>query len=153
MPVSGFDHVAIPTADAARFLAFYEALGFATEGADAWRAGTGKIFAITFGDQKINVHPESLMEFRDQPWFLRGPTAEPGCGDFCFVWDGGLDALLHVLTAAGVAVIEGPTPRKGGRDGGTAPGVSVYVRDPDDNLLEFISYDPDDAARHPGVAR
>lgn len=149
MGVTGFDHVAIPTADAARLLTFYEALGFGTAGADAWRAGTARIFAITFGDHKINVHPEDLAEHRGAPWYLRGPTAEPGCGDFCFVWDGGLDRLLGVLTTAGVPVLEGPVPRIGGRAGGTGGGISVYVRDPDDNLLEFISYDPVDVDRYP----
>jgi catechol 2,3-dioxygenase-like lactoylglutathione lyase family enzyme len=149
MGVTGFDHAAIPTADAARLLAFYESLGFGTAGADEWRAGRARVFALTFGDNKINVHPEDLVEHRGQPWYLRGPTAEPGCGDFCFVWEGGLDHLLTVLAAAGVEVVEGPVPRIGGRAGGTAGGVSVYVRDPDDNLLEFISYDPADVDRHP----
>ena len=149
MGVTGFDHAAIPTADAARLLAFYEALGFSTAGADEWRAGRARVFAITFGDHKINVRPEDLAEHRGQPWYLRGPAAEPGCGDFCFVWEGGIDHLLAVLAGAGVAVLEGPVPRLGGRSNGTVGGVSVYVRDPDDNLLEFISYDPDDVDRHP----
>ncbi len=148
MAVTGFDHAALPTADSERFLAFYKALGFGIEGEDAWRAGTMPIFSITFGDNKINVHTEALFErSRAIPNFLRGPTAEPGCGDFCFVWSGGVDALLATLADAHVAVIDGPVPRIGGRAGGTGQGVSVYVRDPDENLLEFISYDPDDVAR------
>jgi catechol 2,3-dioxygenase-like lactoylglutathione lyase family enzyme len=148
MAVTGFDHAAIPTANSERFLAFYKALGFGVEGEDAWRAGTFPAFAITFGDNKINVHSEALYErSRNMPGFLRGPTAAPGCGDFCFVWDGGIDALLALLEDAGVTVIEGPVPRRGGRGRGTGQGVSVYVRDPDENLLEFMSYDPDDVAR------
>ncbi len=39
VPVTGFDHAALPTADSERFLAFYKALGFGIEGEDAWRAG------------------------------------------------------------------------------------------------------------------
>lgn len=148
MPVTGFDHAAIPTADSERFLAFYKSLGFGIEGEDAWREGRMPIFSITFGDHKINVHTEQLMARRHERFFLRGPTAEPGCGDFCFVWEGGIDALLATLAAAGVEAIEGPVPRIGGRSGGTGQGVSVYARDPDDNLLEFISYDPADVAHH-----
>ena len=102
MPVTGFDHAALPTADSERFLAFYKALGFGIEGEDAWRAGTMPIFSITFGDNKINVHTEELFaRAKEIPGFLRGPTAEPGCGDFCFVWEGGIDALLELLAGAG----------------------------------------------------
>jgi catechol 2,3-dioxygenase-like lactoylglutathione lyase family enzyme len=144
--VSGFDHVALPTANAERFLAFYRKLGFGIEGEEEWRAGKYPIFAIKFGDNKINVHPEAMVAMRGEPFYLRGPAAEPGCGDICFVWVGGVDALLRQLRDAQVDVIEGPVPRVGGRDTRSAGGVSVYVRDPDENLLEFISYDADDVA-------
>ena len=149
VPVTGFDHAAIPTANAVRLLEFYRGLGFGIDGEEALRAG-GSFFAITFGDNKINVHGEGMVEKRGEPWYLRGPTAEPGCGDFCFVWNDGIDALLGLLAANGVEPIEGPVPRKGGRTAGTEPGVSVYTRDPDDNLLEFISYDPADIDKYSG---
>ena len=45
-----------------------------------------------------------------------------------------------------------PVPRIGGRGAGTGQGISVYTRDPDDNLLEFISYDAGDVARYSGSA-
>ena len=144
MAVIGFDHIALPTADAERLLAFYEKLGFGTEHVAEWRAGKYPIFSITFGDNKINVHPESLVPLRGRPEYLRGPTAEPGCGDLCFVWTGGVETLLKRLAKGGIEVIEGPVPRIGGRAGGRAQGMSVYIRDPDENLLEFISYDPAD---------
>ena len=141
MPVTGFDHAALPTADSERFLAFYKGLGFGIEGEEAWRAGTMPIFSITFGDNKINVHTEELFaRSRDIPGFLRGPTAEPGCGDFCFVWDGSLDDLKATLEAAGAPVEVGPVPREGGRGGGKTVGTSMYTRDPDGNLLEFMVY-------------
>jgi catechol 2,3-dioxygenase-like lactoylglutathione lyase family enzyme len=153
VPITGFDHAALPTADAERFLAFYKQLGFGVDGEAEWRAGTSPVFAITFGDNKINVHTEALVEHRGQPWYLRGPTAEPGCGDYCFVWKGGIDALVAHLSAQGVDAIEGPVSRAGGRGGGRQRGVSIYIRDPDENLLEFISYDPADVDRFPGPAR
>jgi catechol 2,3-dioxygenase-like lactoylglutathione lyase family enzyme len=65
----------------------------------------------------------------------------PGCGDLCFVWSGTLAALTAMLDGAGVVPIKGPVDRVGGRAAGTANGVSVYARDPDDNLVEFICYD------------
>ncbi len=147
MPVTGFDHVALPTADAERFLRFYKALGFGTDQEEEWRSGKFPIFSITFGDNKINVHPEALVAIRGRPEYLRGPTAEPGCGDLCFVWEGGIEALLGLLERTGTRPIEGPVPRVGGRGSGSGVGISVYVRDPDDNLLEFISYSPDDVER------
>ena len=148
MAVMGFDHAAVPTSNAIRFLEFYKRLGFGIEGEDALRSGAAPFFSVTFGDNKINVHPEALVRrARGHPGFLRGPTAEPGCGDLCFVWEGGIGALLELLEQTGTRAIEGPVPRVGGRGGGSGLGISVYVRDPDDNLLEFISYDPDDVAR------
>ncbi len=138
MPVSGFDHVAIPTADCARKIAFYEALGFEVD-ARRWREENAPFFSIHFGDNKINVHAPALWQ--NERFTLRGPTAEPGCGDFCFVWQGGLEALHGTLERAGAEIVEGPVERDGGRDGGRATGTSVYTRDPDANLLEFIVYE------------
>ena len=138
MPVSGFDHVAIPTGDCARMIAFYEALGFEVD-ARRWREESAPFFSIHFGDNKINVHAPALWQ--NERFTLRGPTAEPGCGDFCFVWQGGLEALHATLERAGAEIVEGPVERDGGRDGGRATGTSVYTRDPDANLLEFIVYE------------
>jgi catechol 2,3-dioxygenase-like lactoylglutathione lyase family enzyme len=135
MPVAGFDHVAIPTRDAERFIDFYKRLGFTIVDEDAWRQGKARIFSIHFGNSKINVHPPGFVAG------LRGPTATPGCGDFCFVWEGDLASLQATLQDAGVDIIEGPVPRRGGRDRGTRVGTSIYLRDPDENLLEFMVYE------------
>jgi catechol 2,3-dioxygenase-like lactoylglutathione lyase family enzyme len=62
----------------------------------------------------------------------------PPCGDVCVVWDGSPESLAARLRDAGAAVIEGPVDREGGRRAGAS---SVYVRDPDGNLLEFMIYD------------
>ena len=135
MPVAGIDHIALPTADGERFLEFYKRLGFASTDEAEWRAGRYPIFSIACGNNKINVHPEGFTAN------LRGPTAVPGCGDLCFVWEGGLESLQKTLAGAGATVIHGPVDRVGGRAAGSGEGVSVYTRDPDDNLVEFICYD------------
>ncbi|MDQ3702635.1 MAG: hypothetical protein M3442_17190 [Chloroflexota bacterium] len=57
------------------------------------------------------------------------------------MWQGGLAALREALQRAGATIAAGPVERAGGRDHGRATGTSVYTRDPDGNLLEFISYD------------
>ncbi|HXG51409.1 MAG TPA: VOC family protein [candidate division Zixibacteria bacterium] len=131
MSIRGFDHVAIPIQNVEEMLAFYRALGFAVN-------GRGPRYSVHFGDQKINFHgPEVWQGGR---FTLRGPTARPGCGDFCFVWDGGVQSLREMLSRAGARIIEGPVERMGGRGGGAQKGTSFYVRDPDANLLEFIVY-------------
>jgi catechol 2,3-dioxygenase-like lactoylglutathione lyase family enzyme len=83
---------------------------------------------------KINVHPEGYTAQ------LRGPTATPGCADICFVWEGTVEACRQMLEAAGVTIIRGPVPRAGGRGRGKTPSLSLYARDPDENLLEWMTY-------------
>jgi catechol 2,3-dioxygenase-like lactoylglutathione lyase family enzyme len=119
MSISAFDHVAIPTDRPEEMLRFYRALGFSAPTPEQWKASGAIHFALHLGDQKINVHAPAL--WRNAKFTLRGPAAQPGCGDFCFVWSG-------------------PVERDGGRDGGRAKGSSYYTRDPDGNLLEFIIY-------------
>ena len=134
MANAGIDHIAIPTANAERLIEFYKALGFPINDEEEWRAGRARIFSIQVGDSKINVHPEGFTAD------LRGPTAVPGCGDICFVWDGDAEECKTWLENAGVEVIRGPGPRKGARGGSVHPAVSLYARDPDQNLLEWMVY-------------
>ena len=125
-------HIAIPTADAEKLIAFYKGLGFSINDEDEWRAGRAGIFSIQVGDSKINVHPEGYTVS------LRGPTAVPGCGDICFVWNGSADDCKKLLEDAGVEIIAGPGPRRGALRDRSA--VSLYARDPDQNLLEWMVY-------------
>jgi catechol 2,3-dioxygenase-like lactoylglutathione lyase family enzyme len=126
--VRGFDHVALPMQNVDAMLSFYRALGFQVqEGAQAC--------SVHFGSQMINFHRPPLWQ---NPTFtLRAPAARPPCGDLCFVWDGTPASLKALLDKARATVITGPVPRQGGRQ---TTGSSVYVRDPDENLLEFIIY-------------
>ena len=134
MGTVSIDHIAMPTANAERLIEFYKRLGFTINDEAEWRAGTASIFSIQIGESKINVHPEGFTAS------LRGPTAVPGCGDICFVWDGTAEQCQAWLAEAGVEVIRGPGPRKGARAFGVLPAVSLYARDPDENLLEWMIY-------------
>ena len=138
MPIAAFDHAVIPTGQPEEMIAFYKRLGFSVVGEEAWREGKARAFSFAFGDSKINVHPPDVWQ--NTSFTLRGPTAVPGCGDFCFVWDGSVDDAKALIESAGAEVIAGPVDRVGGRAAGTTTGSSVYTRDPDGNLLELITY-------------
>ena len=134
MGVAGLDHVALPAADPEALIGFYGALGFRVPALEAWREAKLPFFSIHFGDQKINFHAPEM--WRRAEFTLRGPTAQPGCGDLCFVWSGGRETLERRLTEVGAAIEAGPIELDGARGRGT----SLYVRDPDGNLVEFIVY-------------
>lgn len=138
MTIARLDHVAIPAGKPEEMLRFYRALGFSAPEPEAWRRSGARVFAVQFGDNKINMHAPDFWQ--DPAFTLRGPTARPGCGDFCFVWNGTPETLESALAAAGAAIEVGPVERVGGRASGRAKGISRYTRDPDGNLLEFIIY-------------
>jgi catechol 2,3-dioxygenase-like lactoylglutathione lyase family enzyme len=127
-PIRGFDHVAVPMRNVDAMLAFYRGLGLhITEGAQAC--------SVHVGSQMINFHRPALWQ--NATFTLRAPAASPPCGDLCFVWDDTPEALAALLARVGATVETGPVARQGGRQ---VTGSSVYVRDPDGNLLEFIRY-------------
>jgi len=126
--IRGFDHVALPMQNTDAMLAFYRALGLTVvENAQAC--------SVYIGDQMINFHRPATWQRRS--FTLRAPAAKPPCGDLCFVWEGTPDQLKAMIDRAGAKVEEGPVARQGGR---RRSATSVYVRDPDGNLLEFLSY-------------
>lgn len=86
--------------------------------------------ALTFGRNKINLH-EAGNEF--SPRALH-PT--PGGGDFCLISATPLDQVIDHLNKVEVPIIQGPD----GRTGATGPIRSVYIRDPDQNLVEISEY-------------
>ena len=129
--VAAFDHVSFPMQEAAKMGDFYKRLGFTVD-QDA------RMLRVIFRDSKLHFHGPEMWQ--REGFTLRGPNAKPGCGDWCFLWNGTSEELKATLDKAGAKVIEGPVKRDGGRNGGKAVGTSMYIRDPDMNLLEFIIY-------------
>ena len=126
MPVKvTLDHCVIHVSDWERSNAFYrDVLG-------AELVPSGPRWAYRFGGQQLNVHGPGVPATP----VARLPV-QPGNSDLCFVWNGPIDGALAHLQACGVAVELGPIARSGARGAGT----SVYFRDPDGSLLEFMSY-------------
>lgn len=121
MKVDGLDHLVLTVADVEASIAFYErALGMTAE------TFAGGRRALVFGEQKINLHPAG-REF--EPKALR---PMPGSADLCFHTSVSLTEVMQHLAACGVPVIEGPVRRTGA----TGLLLSVYFRDPDQNLIE-----------------
>ena len=126
--VAGFDHVALPMQNGDAMIAFYRGLGFQlSESANA--------VSVYVGSQMINFHRPVLWQ--RGTFTLRAPAARPPCGDLCFVFEGTPQSLNAMLDRAGARIEEGPVPRQGGRREAAS---SVYTRDPDGNLLEFMIY-------------
>ena len=126
MPPLKLDHCVIHVSDWERSNAFYRDV----LGAELIRQGTG--WAYRFGDTQLNCHG---------PGIEANPVArlpvQPGNSDLCFEWKGPIaDAVAH-LGRCQVPIHRGPLERFGAK----GPGTSVYFRDPDGSLLEFISYD------------
>ena len=123
--IDGVDHLVLTVASIERTVAFYtDVLGMRTE-----KFGDGR-WALHFGTQKFNLH-EAGHEFEP-----KAQRPAPGSIDICLVASTPLDEVVDTLRARGVPIVEGPVDRTGAR----GPMRSVYVRDPDDNLVELCHY-------------
>ena len=146
MPVTGWDHVSFPARDPEALLDFYKRLRFQTIYEEEFRNGKYPVFAIAIGENaKLNFHGPAFWQ--DPNFDARGRTALPGCGDFCFVFEGTIEEAVELIEKAGATVAYGPIDQPGGADRGRRLGTSVYTRDPDGNLVEFMTYPA--TGRHP----
>jgi catechol 2,3-dioxygenase-like lactoylglutathione lyase family enzyme len=141
--VKSIDHIVINVSDMERAIAFYKRIGFALINEDGWRKGQGQV-AIKISDtQKINIHKEHELGPQLKPQatgpedrFSLALVPVVGGADFCVVWDGTVEEAQQHLRKNGVESIS--VPRR--VSGGQGPGTSVYFRDPDGNLWEFVTY-------------
>ena len=127
--IDHIDHIVLTTRDLAGCLAFYrDVLGMKLE---EFRTPTEKRLALKFGAQKINVH-EWGKEFEP-----RAHVAAPGTLDLCFIASVSLEKVIQRLNEKKIPILEGPVAKTGAK----GPMQSVYVRDPDLNLVEISEYD------------
>ena len=117
------DHIVLTVRSIAESVAFYErALGFRAETIEGRTA-------LHFGAHKINLH-EVGREFSPRAHF-----AAAGTGDYCLTTEEPVQAIADRLRALGIAIEEGPVARTGAR----GPLLSIYIRDPDRNLVEIAN--------------
>lgn len=125
MIIERLDHLVLTVADIERSCAFYTRV----LGMEVVRFGEGRT-ALRFGRQKINLHAADAIPglVADKP--------TPGSGDLCFITDTPLSEVTAHLARCQVPLVAGPGPRAGAI--GTIQ--SVYIRDPDRNLIEISNY-------------
>jgi catechol 2,3-dioxygenase-like lactoylglutathione lyase family enzyme len=119
--IDSLDHLVLTVADLEATCAFYQRV----LGMEVVTFGAGRK-ALAFGAQKINLH-QSGREFEPK---AQRPT--PGSADLCFLTSLPLPQVQAHLAACGVTVTEGPVQRTGAQ----GPILSIYFRDPDQNLIE-----------------
>jgi catechol 2,3-dioxygenase-like lactoylglutathione lyase family enzyme len=122
------DHIVLTTRDKQACIRFYaEVLGMKLE---KFKTPTEERLALKFGSQKINLH-EWGKEFEP-----RAHVAVPGSLDLCFIASVPLQTVIEKLKAMHIEILEGPVAKTGAM----GPMQSVYVRDPDLNLVEISEY-------------
>ncbi|SIR64290.1 VOC family protein [Williamsia sterculiae] len=125
MRIDRFDHIVLTVADVDASVRFYTSvLGMREHTFDHGRK------ALEFGSSKINLHQ---LGHEVEP-HARRPT--PGSADLCLIVDQPVDEVVAELERRGVAIEIGPVDRTGAQ----GPLVSVYIRDPDQNLVELSNY-------------
>ena len=125
MNIARLDHLVLTVADIERTCAFYTRV----LGMEVVSFGEGRT-ALRFGQQKINLHPAANIPG------LVAHTPTPGSGDLCFITEVPLAEVMAHLQHCNVPIVAGPGPRAGAI--GTIQ--SVYIRDPDQNLVEISNY-------------
>ena len=124
--INRLDHLVLTVKDLEKTKSFYcDLLGMTFSEFGAGRQ------ALHFGTSKINLH---IAGKELEP---KAHLAKPGTADLCFIIEGALSEMEQKLRDAGIELIDGPVSRTGA----TGPISSLYVRDPDLNLIELSIYD------------
>ncbi len=125
LQVNRIDHLVLTVKDIATTVDFYTTV----LGMNTVIFGENRV-ALTFGDQKINLH-QLGNEFEP-----KAGNVNAGSADICFIIDQPVQQAIEHLNACDVKVLQGPVSRTGA----TGEIVSIYFRDPDDNLIEVSNY-------------
>jgi catechol 2,3-dioxygenase-like lactoylglutathione lyase family enzyme len=123
--IDRLDHVVLTVRDIEATCSFYSRV----LGMTVMTFGEGRK-ALAFGSQKINLHQQG----KEREPKAHRPT--PGSADLCFITDTPLRDVIEHLRSCGTSILAGPVERTGA----TGPIVSVYLRDPDLNLVEVSNY-------------
>ena len=125
MQIERLDHFVLTVQDLQKTLAFYvDVLGM-----QAITFGQGR-HALQYGQQKINLH------IKGQEFEPKAQQVLCGSADLCFITSTPLEQVEQELKQAGLDILEGPVQRTGA----IGPITSLYVRDPDGNLIEISQY-------------
>ena len=125
MQIERLDHFVLTVQDLQKTLAFYgDVLGM-----QAITFGQGR-HALQYGQQKINLH------IKGQEFEPKAQQVMCGSADLCFITSTPLEQVEQELKQAGLDILEGPVQRTGA----IGPITSLYVRDPDGNLIEISQY-------------
>ncbi len=125
MKVKKIDHLVLTTNDIEQTINFYTTI-----------LGMELIFiederkALRFGKQKINLH-KAGQEISPH---ARHPM--PGSTDLCFITETSIEQVVEHLNSCGITILNGPTKRIGA----TGPLLSIYIQDPDGNLIEISNH-------------
>src|SRR5258706_2291018 len=125
MVIDRIDHVVLTVFDLQRTCDFYSRV----LGMKVVTFGEGRT-ALAFGRQKLNLH---LYGREFEPKALK-PT--PGSMDLCFITETPLAEVIEHVKSCGVKIAQGPVPKTRA----TAPMSSIYMREPDGNLVEVSNY-------------
>jgi catechol 2,3-dioxygenase-like lactoylglutathione lyase family enzyme len=122
MTLEKLDHLVLPVSDIDAIAMFYTTC----LGMEKRTFGDDRV-ALHFGDQKINLHPAGW------DYEPKARVSIAGSADLCFIVSERVESLQTKLVQLGVEIIEGPVVRTGA----TGPLRSIYIRDPDGNLIEL----------------
>ena len=129
--ITEMDHIVLRTRDVEESLRFYtEVLGLQAERVEQWRAGE-----IRFPSARINA--DTIIDFFASDEIPNGRDDVRNQDHFCMVIDEtDMDALKARFEDAGIDIQAGP----GKRWGSHGDGISLYIYDPDDNVVELRHY-------------
>jgi catechol-2,3-dioxygenase len=128
MKITHLDHLVLTVEDIEKSCDFYQkCLGMVI------KTFKGNRKALHFGNQKINLH-QSGAEFKPN-----ARMAMPGSEDLCFITDTDLKSVITHLKQLNITIEEGPVKRTGASDSI----LSIYIRDPDGNLIELANRIPE----------